>query len=366
MLVLLCHAGALRRGVPFAHRSPGALRRRGPGRKPARDPRRVVRNRDAPSVLLTVLAFAFIARGAPPDGSHDRRGSPPEQFALVALPFLAIAMSSDGAKATLLARARFSRGSSRSASFRLRSGTPPRSGTTRSSTARRPTGHRYGLPASWSTRRSRRPLRQLPVPPARSVVWAPSRRGWHDAVEVRALWIGAAGFAVSDLLLLYLGRVFPELVPALAFDCRARFFFACFARAETLRREAEDARAAHEVLCWLSATTGEKTRPENPLERPLRASSAYCRDLPASRIGRHSSRSVGRREVDETVMTVGAPWIADELRAPDSVARGRVECHEPAAYVSHVDPSPPDGGRGVDVVPASGPTRALPLEAPKA
>ena len=68
----------------------------------------------------------------------------------------------------------------------------------------------------------RRPLRLLPVPAARGLLWLPVTV-WLLYSQRRSglLWPGAAGFAVSISLLLFHQPGVPELVPDLA-PCRAR------------------------------------------------------------------------------------------------------------------------------------------------
>ena len=168
---------------------------------------------DAPSVLLTVLAFAFVARGRYLAAGASIAGAVLlKQFALVALPFLAVAMLVRGVpRPTLLRSGAIFAGIVALGVLPFAIWDPAalwNDTIEYGAQTYRIIGYGLaGVLVELGVLDDR--FGAYPFLPLALLVWAPITAwlAWAQWKSGR-LWIGAAGFAVSIFLLLYLGRVF--------------------------------------------------------------------------------------------------------------------------------------------------------------
>jgi hypothetical protein len=167
---------------------------------------------DAPSLLLTVLAFAFVARSRYLAAAAALAGAVLlKQFALVALPFLAVMLMTRAVPRSVLYRA--------AGVFALvvAAGIVPfaiwdLAALWEDTIAYGAQTYRiigYGLAGLLVELGAVDRFGSYPFLLLAILVWLPVTAwlAWNQS-RSRRLWIGAAGFAVSIFVLLYLGRVF--------------------------------------------------------------------------------------------------------------------------------------------------------------
>ena len=169
---------------------------------------------DAPSLFFLVLAFGLASRSRFVCAAACLAAAVLlKQFALVAIPFFAAMLitsrggrQSFGRAAGVLRRSRRRRAHCRFSSRpRVRSGRT-RSATGPVTTGSSATGSHRSSSASMSSTTETPPI---PSDSSRCSSGCPSRSGSSGAsLRSRQPWVGAAGFAASIFLLLFLGRVF--------------------------------------------------------------------------------------------------------------------------------------------------------------